>query len=298
MRGLLRAGLRAGLVLLIGSVSAAAQHPVDGTEWGLANLRPTGQPVIPIFEGWYQNSDLTYDLCFGYFNLNTEEAIDLPLGPDNFIEPSHLDGGQPTHFEPVPGENYPEYQLRRPHCVFTVTVPEDFGSERVVWSLRVGGQTYSVPGHLTASAYVLDEPDTPATGRTAPLIRFEPDGPEGRGRHGPGPWGGLTAERHTVSVGDPLTLTASVRAPPHGDRDVWWMGWWTYQAPPGGRVTFSPKHVEVYPPEDTGTTTATFDRPGRYVLLVQAIDWPTGTIEGFWYHCCWTNGYVEVEVTE
>ena len=143
----------------------------------------------------------TYDLCFGYFNLNTEETIDLPLGPDNFIEPSRFDGGQPTHFEHVSGEQYPQYQIRRPHCVFTVTVPEDFGNERVVWTLRVRDRTYSVPGHLSSGDYVLDEPDVRATGRTAPVLRFEPDGPEGRGRHGPGPWGGFTGNPMTVGRG-------------------------------------------------------------------------------------------------
>ena len=297
MKQCLVAGLAVGGLFAASWTPLTAQVPIGGTEWGVANLRPSGQPVIPIFEGWYKNTDRTYDLCFGYFNLNTEEAVHLPLGPDNFIEPSRFDGGQPTHFEPVPGENYPEYQLRRPHCVFTVTVPEEFGSERVVWTLRVRGRTYSVPGHLTAAPYVLEEPDVATTRRTAPVLRFEPDGPEGRGRNGPGPWGGVTAGPRTVAAGDPLTLTLSVGPPPHGDRDTWWLGWSKYQGPPDGDVTFGPKHIEVYPPEDTGTTTVTFSKPGRYVLLVQAIDWPTGGSTGFWYHCCWTNGFVEVDVT-
>ena len=286
----------AALLLCAGATPLLAQRPIDQSDWGFQNLRPFGQPVVPIFEGWYQNTDRTYDLCFGYFNLNTEETIDLPLGPDNFIEPSRFDGGQPTHFEHVSGEQYPQYQIRRPHCVFTVTVPEDFGNERVVWTLRVRDRTYSVPGHLSSGDYVLDEPDVRATGRTAPVLRFEPDGPEGRGRHGPGPWGGFTGNPMTVGAGEPLAVTVSATAPPHGDRETWWMGWSEYQGPPGGVVTFDPKYIEVYAPNDRGTTTVTFSEVGRYVLLVQGIDWPTGSIEGFWYHCCWTNGYVEVVV--
>jgi hypothetical protein len=299
MKQHLVAGFLVAAVLGVTRAPIAAQVPIGGTEWGVANLRPFGQPVLPIFEGWYQNDDRTYDLCFGYFNLNIEEEVDLPLGPDNFISPSRFDGGQPTHFDPVPGENYPQYQLRRPHCVFTVTVPEDFGSERVVWTLRVRGKTYSVPGHVTSPPYVLEEPDVPTVNRTAPVLRFEPDGPAGRGRNGPGPWGGVTAEPRTVAVGDPLAVTASVRPPSHGDRDIWWLGWMKYQGPSDGEVAFAPKHVEVYPPEDTGTTTVTFSEPGRYVLLVQAIDWPTSKDgdAGFWFACCWTNGFVEVVVT-
>ena len=52
------------------------------------------------------------------------------------------------------------------------------------------------------------------------------------------------------------------------------MGWSEYQGPPGGVVTFDPKYIEVYAPNDRGTTTVTFSEVGRYVLLVQGIDWP------------------------
>ncbi len=42
------------------------------------------------------------------------------------------------------------------------------------------------------------------------------------------------------------------------------------------------------------TTTATFDEPGSYLLLVQAVD---NALRDFEFHCCWTNGFVEVVVT-
>ena len=50
-------------------------------------VRATGGPVVPIFEGWFPNSDGTYQLCFGYFNTNTETVFDIPIGPNNYIEP-------------------------------------------------------------------------------------------------------------------------------------------------------------------------------------------------------------------
>ena len=47
---------------LMGFASLGAQHPIEGTEWSVHILRPSGQPVAPIFEGWWRNPDGTYDL--------------------------------------------------------------------------------------------------------------------------------------------------------------------------------------------------------------------------------------------
>src|SRR5687768_15264939 len=92
--GMVMGGL--AVALLDGSSTRLlAQHPTEDIEWNIMNLRASGQPVIPIFEGWYERPDGTFDLCFGYFNLNTEEVLDIPLGPDNFIEPSQFNGRQP-----------------------------------------------------------------------------------------------------------------------------------------------------------------------------------------------------------
>src|SRR5690606_10658762 len=94
--------LAVGLVATAGA--SHAQHPVEGTEWTLHTLRPFGQPVIPVFEGWWENPDGTFGLCYGYHNLNLEQALEIPLGPDNFIEPRQFDGMQPTHFAPIPSK--------------------------------------------------------------------------------------------------------------------------------------------------------------------------------------------------
>src|SRR5262245_59006840 len=59
-----------------------------------------GQDVSPAFEGWRNNPDGTIDLMFGYFNRNQEQELDVPVGPDNNIEPGGPDQGQPTHFYP------------------------------------------------------------------------------------------------------------------------------------------------------------------------------------------------------
>ena len=307
--GIILAGLLAGWM----PTPLSAQHPVEGIEWMVQNLRPYGQPVIPSFEGWYTKADGTHDLCFGYFNLNLEEALDIPLGPENFLEPARFDGMQPTHFLPVPP---PPNLYRRFFCVFTVNVPADF-EDRVVWTLVQAGREYQVPGHLEAAPYQLSEAYQFNQGSDSwpPLVKFvDPEGPEGVGRSG------IKAGPVTVPLGRPLTLTISVGLPEYGqrrltaqdgtgveptmarrDRDdearrVWWVKWAKHQGP--GDVTFrGGGEIDIYQQEETVTSTATFGEPGRYLLRVQAIDNPS---EGgsYQFHCCWTNGYVEVIVTQ
>lgn len=98
--------------------------------------QPQGLGVSPTFEGFYENPDGTFTLSWGFFNRNTEEILDIPVGPRNFVEPGALDQGQPTYFTP-----------RRQYGVFTVTVPYNFGpDQRVTWTLEVHGERYSIPG--------------------------------------------------------------------------------------------------------------------------------------------------------
>ncbi len=46
-------------------------------------LRGKGQAIIPTYEGWFLNQDGTSTLCYGYFNLNTEESLEIPHGELN-----------------------------------------------------------------------------------------------------------------------------------------------------------------------------------------------------------------------
>ena len=287
----------ASLAVTLGAVAwtpLVAQNPLDLSQWIPRPLRDSGRPVVPLFEGWFQNEDGTYTLAFGYQSQNLEEDYDIPVGPDNFIEPSQYNGGQPTHFRRV----HPV--TRRPWSIFTVTVPEDFGRRRVVWTLRHLGNTYSVPGHLISPAYLLDEKVAPARyqsanagstqgdpiGAYAPEIHFDPAGPGARGIEGLR-WGPLTAR-----VGEPLPVTVWVEE--NGGRPQTWLWWLHYSGP--GEVTFSEDEIEVELSEEgrgQATTMVRFTEPGEYVVLVQAIERLPGTFE---FHCCWTNGYVEVIV--
>ena len=88
--------------LLLGVAAQAQKIPFEQQVFNEQVLRPSGQPVVPLYDGGFENPDGTYGLCFGYFNLNTNGVVDIPFGPNNFIEPAELDGLQPTHFDPVP----------------------------------------------------------------------------------------------------------------------------------------------------------------------------------------------------
>ena len=114
----------------------------------------SGEIISPAFEGWWPNEEEGgYRLFFGYMNSNWEEQFDIPIGPDNHF--SHVgegelddlsiesfdmasaDMGQPTHFYP-----------RRNPFLFTIDVPENFGADELVWTLRTQGQTNRAFGSL------------------------------------------------------------------------------------------------------------------------------------------------------
>jgi len=76
----LPAGGLAGLASLFWFAPLVGQHPIEGSEWSVEMIRPTGQLVAPVFEGHYPNPDGTHSLVFGYHNLNTEESDVLRAG--------------------------------------------------------------------------------------------------------------------------------------------------------------------------------------------------------------------------
>ena len=79
----------------------------------------SGERVSAAYEGWFPNPDGSFSMLFGYFNQNFKQEPDIPIGPDNRIEPGGPDQGQPTHF-----------LTRRRWGLFTVTVPKDFATQQ------------------------------------------------------------------------------------------------------------------------------------------------------------------------
>jgi hypothetical protein len=272
--------IAAGIALLTVPRGIDAQHPFEGMEWSVSVVRENSAPVAPVFEGWYENADGTFSLVFGYHNLNTEEAVSIPLGPDNFIEPAEFDGMQPTYFYPIPKNG-----SRRQFGAFTVVVPADFSDREVVWNLTHGGKTWRIPGHTRSAHYILDAVHAPARGTWAPTLKFERNATPVRGRDG------VVIGPVAARVGHPVPLTVWIDPDPRPRSLVWWI---EHQGP--GDVSFSAQESTVQGGQGDVevATTATFSAPGSYILRVMAVE-NIGTIE---FHCCWTNGYVRVNVTE
>ena len=245
-----------------------------------------GLTVTPAYEGWYENADGTYSISFGYFNRNFEEFVDIPVGPDNSIEPQEFNGDQPAHFAP-----------RRHWGVFAIKVPADFGDQRVRWTLNVNGQTFSIPGHLDPDWQIDALAGEAGAGNTPPVLQFSEDGLEGAGP------AGVTGPPLNTAVGNPLTVTvwahddgarsSSVASAGRNAAPVDLM-WFKHQGP--GDVEFSEVEAEVQSAGGSASTTVTFSMPGEYILRVRAND-ASGVTGAGHAQCCWTNGFVPVTVS-
>ncbi|HTS47193.1 MAG TPA: hypothetical protein VMH05_04580, partial [Bryobacteraceae bacterium] len=179
------AALMSGGVLLLGQTEPTAiPQP----------RRQFGASITGAFEGWF-TSEIDKDFrgfLVGYFNRNTREEMDIPIGPNNRIEPGGPDMGQPTHF--LPGRKY---------GMFVVPVPKSFtATDKYVWTIVANGQPAAIPLRLNVD-YVISPFSEIAVGNTPPVIRFEENGKPIQG-----PIAMLTqAQVRTTSLSQPLQLT-------------------------------------------------------------------------------------------
>ena len=278
------AAVCAALVVML-SVPARAQNVRD-----VPIPHDVGQSVSASFEGWFENPDGTFSLSWGYLNRNYEERPDIPIGPNNRFDPGLADRGQPTHFLP-----------RRQTGLFTVVVPADSGDQTLTWTLVRGGETISIPGHLRPE-WVIDAKMEAPSRNTPPVLKFESAGDTGQG---PGGVRGLvTATFPDASItvwatDDMVRKMREQQREPNEDTEETPPGfglvWSKYRGP--GTVTFSETEPEI---DEMGkaVTTATFSEPGEYVLRVLAWD-DTGRqafVMAVGFQCCWTNGYLTVNV--
>jgi len=280
----------------IGVVSAERGAEQAPRQLPLAPVPPDGQRVVPFFDGFYENADGSFTLSFGFSNQNFDETIEIPLGPDNFIEPKEYDGRQPTTFTTVQGGGPTGARRDRERGVFTITVPATFKGD-VVWTLRNGGQVYKVPGRTRTGAYGLKWPM--AMGSVPPVVRFSATGPTGRGPMG------IESAPLQATVGTPLPLTAWIKDDSQRDaetvplkvrgpaRPLIGVSWYKHSGP--GPVKFDPVKSGLMELEGTTTSTVTFTQPGVYMLRVRADNFGRpDTSPG--NQCCWTNGYIKVTV--
>ena len=60
------------------SASATAQRPQSTLP--LDPPRERGDSITPAYEGWYANPDGSFSILIGYYNRNTKEVLDIPVG--------------------------------------------------------------------------------------------------------------------------------------------------------------------------------------------------------------------------
>jgi hypothetical protein len=276
------AGAIAGGVLLSGQT----QPPEPRKQFGAS--------VTGAFEGWYYNEDGSRSFLVGYYNRNSEQELDIPIGPNNRIEPGGPDMGQPTHF--LPGRQW---------GMFAVPTPKDFKpTDKYVWTLVANGQSNSIPLHLVAD-YVMSPFTEIAVHNTPPVIRFEQNGTPIQG-----PVATLaTAQSRTGAVAAPLALpiwaaddmkyTSGTSAPLTRERPPVTLRWSKYRGP--GKVTFDkarPTFDKLPAGEGTfagrASANVTFSAPGDYILHLTANDYSGDGGGGF--GCCWTTALVKVAV--
>jgi hypothetical protein len=246
----------------------------------------SGQNVVPVFEGWEHNADGSFNLVFGYMNRNYEEQVDIPVGPNNHLDPAPADQGQPAHF-----------YARRQQFIFKVKVPKDWGKKDLVWTLVSQGRT--------EKAYASLQP----TSELGNLVYQENRGGPGDFSYPEEPNAPPSIEMvgsatRTIKPGEPLALTVEVTddghpkprarrpAPPPRESEpapvmprrenpitqavvkldpgvTLGVTWIVYRAGPG-EVGFDPMRVKVV--DGKATTKATFSQPGSYRLRAYADD--------------------------
>lgn len=305
------------------AMSASAQGP-DRLPALREPVGNTGEAIYPSFEGWGASQDgKSYILVLGYMNRNKAQTVEIPIGPNNRIEPGGPDHGQPAIFEPG-----------RQTARFAIKVPKDFGARKLTWTLVANGQPAVVTFHLHPDYYLNFYQDE-ANGNEPPLMKFGVNEPMVSG-----PQAGF-AQTLTTSVGQavPLTLWAAdppplepnwesvvasrtrnaprpaaspdqiaivngqvIGGPPRGrggnngaaraDLTVLW----TKMRGPG-IVTVTPPRVPLVTNADRNkvveaVATATFSAPGEYVLRAQPVE-AAGAGDGL---CCFTFANVKVVV--
>lgn len=304
--------------------AALAQAPGNRLPLPLEPFGDANEAVYPVFEGWGAADDGTgYLILLGYKNRNRTEVVELPVGPNNRIEPGGPDYGQPTVFQPG-----------RQSSIFAIKVPKDFGTRKLTWTLVANGQPAVVTFYLHPE-YNLNFYKEESNGNEPPRMKLAPGDPMTSG-----PRAGF-AQTLSTRVGEPLPLRVWASDAPPTEKN--WENIVSAQnrpkprpiprdqvaivngqvigagnagrpaglpdgRPPDMTVTWTkvrgPGVVAVSPPRVPLVTngrretvleasaTATFSAPGEYVLRVE----PVELDDGFDGLCCVSFANVQVIV--
>lgn len=276
---------RAALAVLVGGsalvgtglVSAQQMLPLDA-------IKESGQGVSAAYEGWFVTPEGKKALLIGFWNRNTKQILDIPVGPNNRVEPGGPDMGQPTHFDP-----------RRGWGTFSIVLPDDFGDKKLTWTIVANGKTEAIPMGLHPD-YVVEPYKETGMGNTPPVLKFSPTG-----KTFTGPPLGIAHELQGTA-GQPVTLNIwatddgveDPRFPGRGNKPLN-VRWIVHRQPVGADVKFATDRPKVDKEKGgDATTTATFSVPGDYVLRAQGTDLSGEGGGGF--QCCWTSAHVKVTI--
>jgi hypothetical protein len=286
------------LALAAGAVALSAQQgPILPSE----PPRGFGTSITGAFEGWFDNADGSHTFLVGYLNRNRSLEVDVPIGPNNRIEPGGPDLGQPTHF--MPGRRV---------GMFTVTVPKAFTpDQRLTWTITVNGQTTSIPLRMNVDYNVspFKIQHTSTLSNTPPIVRLEE---KGATIVGPIATASKPALTRTTSLSSPLALdvwaeddatySSGTGAPLRNPPPPVTVYWSHYRG--AGKVTFDKDRPEMQklaggnvgePFRGKYSATAKFSEPGEYLLHLTVNDYSGDGGGG--EVCCWTSAIVKVTVT-
>jgi len=292
---MMRSSFARAAILLLAFVCLTGVQP-SAQQLAMEPLKDSGSNIYPAFEGWYKNDDGTFTLLIGYYNRNKKEVLDIPIGPENKIEPGGPDQGQPTHFE-----------VGRGWGTIAIKVPKDFGDKKLVWTLTANGKTVTVPFGIT-KGYQIEPFLDAAMGNKPPTIKFSE---AGAGLTGPPPelsaapvLNGAVGENVAIkywitddgneepptggSAAAPPPAGAAPQGPPRRPRVSTTMT--KYRGP--GEIKFADNTPTIE--KDMVNTTATFSLPGEYIIRIEGND--SSGVGGGGFQCCWTTAYLKVNV--
>src|SRR6266566_4004529 len=243
-----------------------------------------GQSVSPAYEGWMPNEDGSFTLYFGYMNTNWLEEFDIPVGPDNNIEPGGPDQGQPTHF----------YPLRNPF-LFTIRLPKDFGNKELIWTLTTHGRTEKAYASLKSDYQIDKQVISTEVGRDGkPQPRHPGERPVEEVQKPPAP---RTAPPSAETSAANLVYRPPSSIVPSSGPGLR-LSWIVYRGK-SSAVTFSPEQMKTWtdtrawanspwsppftipepPPDGKWVTDVRFQEPGIYTLRAVASDGSLFTYE-------------------
>jgi len=282
------------LAVALVAVACMAGSAVLAQQLAMEPLKDSGSNIYPAYEGWYKNDDGTFTLLIGYYNRNKKEILDIPIGPENKIEPGGPDQGQPTHFE-----------VGRGWGTIAIKVPKDFGDKKLVWTITANGKTVSVPFGVV-KGYQIEPFLDAAMGNKPPVIKFSETGAALQGPPAPlaqanvinGAVGENVAIKYWISDDgndEPPTggsaaapPPAGANAPPRRPRVSTTLT--KYRGP--GEIKFADSTPTIE--KETVNTTATFSLPGEYLIRVEGND--SSGVGGGGFQCCWTTAYIQAVI--